>query len=98
MQKKVVLKSVKKDLKGVVPANMGAEVVYNVSHNDLKVTVEQDLILRRDPEGWAAEMPMDGFPKQVSAKDAALKLAEWMEKMAEAIRSGEYENIDLRNL
>jgi hypothetical protein len=66
---------------------------FVVGHDNSSATVDQMLILKRDREGWTAEMPMDGFPPQKTANDAALKLADWMERMAVAIKHGTYDEI-----
>lgn len=43
-------------------------------------------------------MPMDDFPAQTTVTAAAWKLADWMERMAAAIREATFDEINLNNL
>lgn len=67
---------------------------YTVEHNNGKTSVEQALIIRSidglfEP-AWVAEIELDGFPPQKTPADAAQKMADWFERLAAAIRAGEY--------
>lgn len=75
-----------------------SEVEYFVAHTDRSTTIDQSLLLSHGPEGWVASMAMDDFPPQHSAQEAAIKLATWMEKMAEAIKGGDFTKIDIGKL
>ncbi len=67
---------------------------YSVEQNNGKTSVEQTLTIRSsdglfEPQ-WIAEITLNDFPPQQTPSDAADKLADWMERLAAAIRSGEY--------
>lgn len=68
--------------------------VYKVEQNNGTTSVDQQLIIKASGSsikaGWSASIVFDDFPAQSSGKDAALKLADWMERLAAAIRCGEY--------
>lgn len=97
MQKRVIIKSLKSD-KGRLDSQGNVEVIFKVSSNDTRITLEQELILTKSQDGWTAKMPMDKFPPQETATDSALKLADWMEKMAAAIKDHDFDLIDLNKL
>lgn len=71
---------------------------YSILAGDDARTVDQTLSLTSTHEGWVAEMPMDEFPPQASAGDAALKLACWFELMAKGLREGDYGTICINDL
>ncbi|MCC8375604.1 hypothetical protein CKY10_21910 [Photorhabdus sp. HUG-39] len=59
---------------------------YYVLHNNLNTVLEQTLIISRDEFGkYIASIEFSDFPKLYSEKEAALKLADWMKRMSEAI-------------
>jgi len=71
---------------------------YAVEQNNGTTSVEQDLTIKA-VDGlrgckWVASIAMDDFPPQESAHDAAHKLADWLERLASAIRIGEYAKIN----
>jgi len=68
---------------------------FRMSHNNGTTTLEQELILDRAEKGWTAEMDMSDFSPQLTATRAAHKLADWMERMAIAIRSSEFDKVEL---
>lgn len=69
---------------------MTERYVYFVMHGNGKTNLDQELVIERDRRGhgkWEASMVMKEFPGQDSKEEAALKLADWMERMAMAIKS-----------
>lgn len=74
-----------------------ARITFKVIANDEKTTLDQDLVLTRNHEGWFAAMEMKGFPPQETPAQAAEKLADWFQRMAIAMRSGRYDAIDLND-
>jgi len=71
---------------------------YSVEHNNGSTSVEQTLTISASADtfrqGWAATIALDDFPLQDSPHKAADKLADWLERLAAAIRCGEY--LDLK--
>ena len=70
------------------------EFSYSVEHNNGTTSLEQTLVIQGldhlfSPR-WVASIKFDEFPPQQSPELAALKLAEWMERLAAAIRSGKF--------
>ena len=73
---------------------------YSVEHNNGTTTVEQKMSLTYDNvnalsthyngQVWNAEIAFDGFPAQKTPEAAAHKLADWLERLAGAIRCGDY--------
>lgn len=67
---------------------------YSVEQNNGKTSVEQSLTIRSSDglfqPDWIAEITLDDFPPQKAPHEAAIKLADWMERLAAAIRSGDY--------
>ncbi|PHM61875.1 hypothetical protein [Xenorhabdus ishibashii] len=61
---------------------------YYVSHNNLETVLDQRLLINKDEFGrYIARMEFTNFPKLKSEKEAALKLADWMRRMSEAIEN-----------
>lgn len=94
---KVVLKSLTSD-RGLYDSTGKVEAVFTVGHDNSTHTVTQDLILTNSGSGWSAQMPMLDFREQKTITAAAYKLADWMEKMAVAIRENTFDSINLNNL
>lgn len=72
---------------------------YKVEHNNGNTNLEQSLTIKSEfgsfnPK-WVAELELEGFVPQETPADAAMKLAEWLERMAAAIKSGEYINVEV---
>ena len=68
---------------------------YSVEHDDGKTSVEQMLTIRSadglfEPN-WVASIALDDFPPQSSPQAAAEKLADWLERLSAAVRTGEYQ-------
>lgn len=88
---KVLLKSYKNE-KDVV------EYKYSVEQNNGSTSVEQDLVITGKKElfeqKWSAELSLSDFPEQNTPENAALKMAEWLERLAKAIRNGKYIDIE----
>ncbi|WP_020408910.1 hypothetical protein [Hahella ganghwensis] len=72
--------------------------VYLVEHNNGDTMLQQKLTIygnpRTVPTTWTAEIAMDDFPPQESPGDAANKLADWLERIAASIRSGEFHSFE----
>ena len=83
-----------KQLKSVVTDEKGVTVTFSIAHNDNVTTVEQELVLRKTVEGWTARMEMVNFPNQSTITQSAHKLAEWFERMAQEIKSHEYDSLE----
>ena len=69
---------------------------YSVEQNNGSTSVEQSLIISSvegllDPN-WIAEIKLDEFPPQNTPEAAAHKLADWLERLSDTIRSGEYQS------
>ncbi|WP_426576758.1 hypothetical protein ACP179_20815 [Xenorhabdus stockiae] len=61
---------------------------YYVSHNNLETVLDQRLLINKDEFGrYIARMEFADFPKLKSEKEAALKLADWMRRISEAIEN-----------
>ncbi|PQQ22505.1 hypothetical protein [Photorhabdus hindustanensis] len=59
---------------------------YYVSHTNSKTILEQILVIEKDRFGrYTPKMEFTDFPELESEKEAALKLADWMRRMSEAI-------------
>jgi hypothetical protein len=71
---------------------------HEISHNNEKTTLEQKLQLKFDGKNWSAHMEFDGMPECKSPTDAAWKLAEWMERMAETIKESTYADFNLMDV
>jgi hypothetical protein len=70
--------------------------VYSVEHNNGDTSVEQKMTISSveqliKPE-WVATIELNDMRSQHLPKDAALKLADWLERLAKAIRVGEYQD------
>lgn len=65
------------------------ESTYFVQHKNRRSNLDQLLVISGDLpyDRYVASMEMDGFPKCESEREAALKLAEWMQRMAVAIEN-----------
>jgi hypothetical protein len=68
---------------------------YSVEHNNGKTSVEQTLTIRSTAglyqPAWIASVALDDFPPQHTPAEAAEKLADWLERLAGAIRTGDYQ-------
>jgi len=73
--------------KGVV------RIVFKAIHESDETTLSQELVLVKDCGLWTAGIQMDDFPQMPTAGAAVEKLADWLERMALAIRSRDYESI-----
>ena len=62
---------------------------FQVMHSNGVTTLEQKLYIEKQFGKWTASIAFDDFPEQESGEDAALKLAEWMDRLAKAIRVGD---------
>lgn len=67
---------------------------YNVTYSTTTTTLEQFLTIKKGvfDENWCATITLDDFPYQKSPQEAAYKLAEWLEQLAKAIKSGSYDH------
>lgn len=85
-------------LKSVVNEEGKLTVIFNIAHNDLTTTVDQDLILKRTSTGWVADMRMEEFPEQKTSTEAALKLGEWLERLGAEIKKHTFDEINLEGI
>ena len=97
MSTRVVLKRLESE-KGLYNQDGRVVAVFTVGSDNQKSTLDQDLTLTQTEKGWTAEMPMLDFPPQKTSTAAAWKLAEWMERMAQAIKDREFDQINLNGL
>ncbi|MDE9553560.1 hypothetical protein [Xenorhabdus bovienii] len=59
---------------------------YYVSHDNLETILDQTLLINKDQFGeYTAKMEFENFPRLQTEKEAALRLADWMRRMSEAI-------------
>lgn len=86
-----------KHLKSVIVGGNTTTVTFNIRHNNSDTTLDQDLILKKSADGWMAYMEMVDFPHQKTITESAHKLAEWFERMAQAIKTHEYDALDLNH-
>lgn len=76
--------------------NGGATILkFNVAHNNGVTTVEQDMTLTSIDGTWAAKIELEEFPDQLTAKDAAHKLGDWLVRLGTSIKeeSNRFESI-----
>ena len=71
---------------------------FNVSHDNGESTVDQDLVLRKNANGWTAEMAMAEFQDHDTATAAARKLADWFERLGAELKKLECDSINLNDL
>ena len=76
----------------------GQAFEYMVEQNNGKTSVEQRMTIFSvdglfDPR-WCAQIETDDFPAQETPTNAANKLADWLERLASAIRAGDYIDIE----
>lgn len=70
---------------------------YMIAQNNGSTSVERLLTISSvgglyDPK-WVANLVLDDFPPQETPKNAALKMADWLERLAAAMRAGEYQHL-----
>ena len=74
--------------------NSNQVFIYNVEHNNGVTSVDQNMTLSSNDLGmqptWNASICLDKFPDQKTPEDAALKLADWLERLSIGIRNGDY--------
>lgn len=87
-----------KKLKNITVAGNTVTAVFNISHNNMKTTLDQDLLLTRTGDGWVARMDMQEFPAQKTITASAWKLAEWFERLATEIKATEFDTLNLNDL
>lgn len=94
----VVLKNLKNQ-RGLYENGGHVELEYLIGHNDGKVTVDNQVnIFCDDGVNWKSELVLDETPKCDTPNDAAIKLAEWLEKAAKCLRSHNFNEINLEKL
>lgn len=94
---KVLLKTLTSE-KSLFNSDGKIEARFIIGHCNGATTVEQELVLESGGFGWLAQMSMNDFPRQKSVTAAAWKLADWMERMAAAIREHEFDQININSL
>jgi len=95
-QTKVTLKTLNNT--GSLRTEGALTCTYELSHNDMKVIMDQGLKLERTNGQWTAEPIITDFPNMPTSHDAAQKLADWMEKMAVTIRAHDFSKINFDEL
>lgn len=70
---------------------------YSVEHNNGSTSIEQTMTLTASSgllkTSWLASVALDDFPPQETPQKAAEKLADWLERLASAIRCGHFIDI-----
>lgn len=61
---------------------------YYVKHNNGKTILEQGIVINGDGRGYKASAIITDFPLMPTEREAALKLADWLKRMGEAIEAG----------
>lgn len=68
---------------------------YSVHHTDGETTLEQKVTISATDgllgPAWNASIELGEFPPQQTPYDAAMKLADWLDRMSKAIRVGKYQ-------
>ena len=72
--------------------------IFDVGHNNGTTTLKQELILTQVHDGWVASMDMSDIPPSKTITASAWQLAEWMERMAEAIKANTFDQININSL
>ncbi|MCK5611278.1 hypothetical protein KAR91_55930 [Candidatus Pacearchaeota archaeon] len=85
-------------LKSLNSEEGAVDVVYDVSSNNEKTTVTQELLLTKKNGAWRACMPMDDFPDCKTISEAVEKLSNWMERLSSAIKDQKFDTVDLDKL
>jgi hypothetical protein len=97
MTTRVAIKSLVSE-KGLYFESGKVEVRFVIGHDNGRTTLEQELILTNDGSGWMAQMVMNDFPREKTITASAWKLADWMERMAIAIKDNTFDQINLNGL
>lgn len=67
---------------------------FSVEHNNGETSVEQKLTIEGNTRfmhpKYTATIELDDFPEQSTPQGAADKLADWLERLAAAIRTGDF--------
>jgi len=90
-----------REFKGVTKEPITGKTVatYEIAHNNDTTTVRQDLLLTKFGDTWKANMLFDDIDSCDTATEAAHKLADWMERLALALREGNnFDSVNLNNL
>lgn len=78
----------------LTPTGAKIEARYHIEHNNGKTSLEQKMQITGETgfmeDSWIATIALDDFPPQKTPENAALKLADWCERLAKGIRSGDY--------
>ncbi|NHB89214.1 hypothetical protein [Photorhabdus tasmaniensis] len=61
---------------------------YFIRHSNDKTILEQSMVINGSQYGYVAQAIITDFPLLETEKAAALKLADWLRRMAEAIEEG----------
>ena len=81
----------------------GTKLTFEVSHNNGKTTLRQDLVLTRGADRmWTATMEFKDFPRCDTAKRAVDTLEDWMHRLADAMElaadGSEFEFVRLEDI
>lgn len=81
------LKLKKYELVNDSDSNIKEISIFEISHNNLKTTVSQDITLRKDVYGkYSCSVNLEDIVDRDTAMDALLKQAEWFERLSIALK------------
>ena len=82
----------KVELTSFTKANGAYTFEYLVEQDNGVTTVHQVLTIRGIDglSNWIADIKLEGFQPQKTPADAAIKMADWLSRLAAAIRIGDY--------
>ena len=70
--------------------------VFNVSHDNGKTTVDQNLILTKKCGKWTAELNFDEFPKDFEdVEGAIMKMGDWLTRLGSEIKENTFNFNDI---
>lgn len=64
--------------------------VYDLIHSNITTSLQQSLKIEQviGSDQWRANITLTDFPEQPSQSEAALKMADWLERLAKTIKAG----------
>lgn len=84
----------KVELKKFISEKTVEEYEYLIAHDNGSTTLELELVIQRQKNtgspNWKSKINLSDIPAQETQRESAIKLAEWLERMAKTIRSGNY--------
>ncbi|WP_415912951.1 hypothetical protein [Neptuniibacter sp. QD37_11] len=70
------------------------ECAYGISHNNGNASLTHEFSLKQSLAGWVAVLPECPAAEKETPQEAAEKLADNLERLAKAIRKGQYNQLD----